>query len=334
MLLHGRLTDIDIKNTFTSSIDKNVFENCTNLKSIKLPQYLIMIGESAFSGCVNLSKIEFPQSLELIMRGAFYGCSSLESLVFPRHIFAIGAYAFVGCDNISEIHFLGTKPPSVSIDSFSNYHYKNSILFVPKGYKEEFALTDGWIYFKDIKEENIENTCLLTIHSHDGARCLFVCPSADYEGWNSTGHGYYDGDVIELEKGENVFLAVDLWLQNKMVYVEKILINGENKTNSLLGPYKCLLQFTIKKDSEIDIYMTPNKPTSDINIKKADLKIYTYENQINIENINPGSSINIYDIQGNLYRHVIPNSDICNIVLPKNRIYIIQIEKESFKIKL
>lgn len=56
----------------------SAFRNCPDLKSVSLPDTLLVIDDCAFEGCVVLGKIKIPASVESIGVDAFAGCSALR----------------------------------------------------------------------------------------------------------------------------------------------------------------------------------------------------------------------------------------------------------------
>ena len=116
-------------NYFTglTSIPREAFEDCTNLKSFIIPQNveyiysqsfkgcnsiidLIIpgsvryIGSNAFSGCNGLTKITIRNGVKSIDYSAFAGCGSLFSVSLPESIDSIGLYPFYDCPLLSEIN--------------------------------------------------------------------------------------------------------------------------------------------------------------------------------------------------------------------------------------
>ena len=67
------------------------------------------LGDWAFSQCSNLKSIDLPEGLTGIGGYTFYECSSLENLVLPGEITRIGRKAFGNCTGLLEI----TVPYSV-----------------------------------------------------------------------------------------------------------------------------------------------------------------------------------------------------------------------------
>lgn len=60
-----------------SDVGEGVFNGCTNLKSVKMPE-LKVINASVFKNCTNLEYVEFSKDHYKISTGAFYGCASLS----------------------------------------------------------------------------------------------------------------------------------------------------------------------------------------------------------------------------------------------------------------
>ncbi|MBQ7236597.1 MAG: leucine-rich repeat protein [Clostridia bacterium] len=61
-------------------IGNHVFNSCSKLTSIKIPESVISIGESAFANCHSLTSIILPDSVTSIDSYAFLNCSSLEKI--------------------------------------------------------------------------------------------------------------------------------------------------------------------------------------------------------------------------------------------------------------
>ena len=123
------LESIDLSNASLTEIPKKAFENCTSLRSVKLPPTVTKIAEDAFSGCRNLEEITGLSDCSITEIGtdAFYGCSKLKSLDFssatftalpekafsglrgltaltvPKTLTTVGAQAFSSCEKIEEV---------------------------------------------------------------------------------------------------------------------------------------------------------------------------------------------------------------------------------------
>ena len=80
-----------------------MFENCSTLTSISIPDSVTSIGNTAFRGCSSLTNISIPDSVTTIGGGAFKGCSSLTSISIPNSVTSIGDSAFENCSSLTSI---------------------------------------------------------------------------------------------------------------------------------------------------------------------------------------------------------------------------------------
>ena len=116
-----------------------MFDSCTTLKNITIPDSMSMIGSYAFSSCngvnVYISNLEqwckisfadvianplrnagklylngklietliIPDTITSINAYAFYGCSSFTSVIIPQNITSVGAAAFCTCSGLISI---------------------------------------------------------------------------------------------------------------------------------------------------------------------------------------------------------------------------------------
>jgi hypothetical protein len=115
-------------------IGDNLFEDCTQLKEIKLSDTLTDIGAYTFKNCEALESFEIPESLNRLGEGAFAGCKNItkfsgnkqfitngDFVVFnntlicvlpitttkiykiPKYITRLGMSCFHGCDNMKVV---------------------------------------------------------------------------------------------------------------------------------------------------------------------------------------------------------------------------------------
>ena len=81
----------------TTALAYNTFANCTSLKSITLPSTLTDLGRYAFSDCTALESIVIPEGVTDIPDLSFAECYSLSSVTLPSTLRTIGGQAFAGC---------------------------------------------------------------------------------------------------------------------------------------------------------------------------------------------------------------------------------------------
>ena len=63
-----------------------VFNNCTSLKSIVIPDSVTCIGRNAFEYCSSLTSVVIGNSVTLIDYDAFSGCNLLSNIVYRGSI--------------------------------------------------------------------------------------------------------------------------------------------------------------------------------------------------------------------------------------------------------
>ena len=137
------LEHLDISRVNLSVLPTEAFLECTNIKSVILPNTLTAIGTQAFWGS-SLVSISIPASVEEIRGSAFFGCSSLKTVTFekgsklktvagfshctslttieiPASVETIGQYAFNDCTSLHTVTFeKGSKLKTIGSDVFLN----------------------------------------------------------------------------------------------------------------------------------------------------------------------------------------------------------------------
>ena len=92
----------------TLALANYVFEGCTTLESVSIPNSVTRIGEFAFRGCTTLTSITIPSSVTTIGNSAFSGCTGLTNVVIPSSISTINSNVFFSKESpiIDPIHLL------------------------------------------------------------------------------------------------------------------------------------------------------------------------------------------------------------------------------------
>ena len=118
--LSGNITmeSIVIPNT-VNTLANNVFQNCSNLKTVTMSNNIGGIGPYAFYNCVSLESITLPNSCTVISNNAFQGCAALESINIPLTVTTLGSAAFYGCTSLQSITIPGSVT-SVGSEVFRN----------------------------------------------------------------------------------------------------------------------------------------------------------------------------------------------------------------------
>ncbi len=118
-------------------IEDCAFLNCEKLERITIPATVITISDGAFNYCSNLKEVEFTKDSKLknigVSGSVFGGCSALKSIQIPAGVTSMGISAFSG--SVDELIFLG---------DFNNFNY----LFEMDNFRPRkityYACNDTW----------------------------------------------------------------------------------------------------------------------------------------------------------------------------------------------
>ena len=84
-------------------LEEWAFEQCQDLKRIRLSQSIRKIPYYCFWRCISLESIVIPKLVSIIEAGAFNWCKSLRSVYLPKSICEIGEGAFTSCESLEKI---------------------------------------------------------------------------------------------------------------------------------------------------------------------------------------------------------------------------------------
>ena len=91
-------------NRKTRVICDAAFANAVRLKSINIPDCVIVIGRAAFRNCLSLCSIVIPNNVKEICDEAFENCKNLTSVKVPNGLKTIGHASFRECYNLTTIN--------------------------------------------------------------------------------------------------------------------------------------------------------------------------------------------------------------------------------------
>ncbi len=134
----------------------NVFEECSKLESVTLPENITVIPKCLFNGCISLKVFSMPQNVTEIGSMAFCGCKSLTSMNLPETLTSIGDFAFAwmplteltipasvsmidigifeGCDNLANVYCKIVDPSKCDVKAMElTPSQANSYIFTEAG---------------------------------------------------------------------------------------------------------------------------------------------------------------------------------------------------------
>ena len=127
------LTHVTIPDT-VQQVDPAVFQNCTELVSVKLPAGLAEIDQYMFANCTSLQYVDMPDSITKINIYAFHNCTSLTSLALPKNLSSLSVGCFDKCINLQHV----VVPPSVisfpkdDVGVYNPFKYSPVTVYVEK----------------------------------------------------------------------------------------------------------------------------------------------------------------------------------------------------------
>lgn len=86
-------------------LEEAAFKGCTNLESIlfEANSELEFLGRQVFIDCTQLKSITIPAGVTEILSSLFSGCSALETVIFEGNISSMGELAFNGCSALKTL---------------------------------------------------------------------------------------------------------------------------------------------------------------------------------------------------------------------------------------
>lgn len=111
----------EIECHLSNGLGNGAFAKCNELKSVILPDNIIVIPNALFAQCVSLSDIMLPQSLTRI-GGSAFAHTGIKSILIPPEIKEVGEYSFAG---VSEVY--GCE----GLETIGNYAFSGNISIFP-----------------------------------------------------------------------------------------------------------------------------------------------------------------------------------------------------------
>lgn len=100
-------------------IGDDVFESCSSLREVKLPNTIEKLDRKAFkrSGII---KMWMPDSLRVIAEACFKDCERLNRVHFSNNLDVIGRQAFDNCNHLESVELMNTKVSRLGTRAFAN----------------------------------------------------------------------------------------------------------------------------------------------------------------------------------------------------------------------
>ena len=182
------VVDLSTGEYHSSGGEKGVFEFCSKLETVRLPESLRKIGDYAFYYCQALVHVDIPSGVNEIGKDAFVRCTSLETVTIPEGVVdlpdfifyhchslrsvklpsslkTIGEHAFQSCTSLAKITFTTLfNVPSVGSEAFKDC---NSQLFIHFDHEEANVER-----FADVIRSRYNN---ITVTPRRGKNVCLIC---------------------------------------------------------------------------------------------------------------------------------------------------------------
>jgi len=98
------LLRVDLKGcTKLTQLGNRVFNDCSSLTSVSLPDGLTQLGDSVFYECCSLTSVSLPDGLTQLGDYVFWKCSSLTSVALPDGLTQLGDCVFEVCSSLTSV---------------------------------------------------------------------------------------------------------------------------------------------------------------------------------------------------------------------------------------
>jgi len=246
------LEKINFVNFNYKYLPENIFDNCTSLKTITIPNSIKNIGSNAFKDCKALESIYFGKNVNIISKNAFTGCYKLKGVNYDGTIedwcnidfydgfsnpmlYASEFYMKNSYDNYILMEELIIPDTVTTIKSSQFYGFNYPKIVIGKNVKEiqydAFSATFNNLYYNG----SLEDWCAIKIVSNPlkNVENFYIKDSNDYKlikdliipnTISSIGEHQFDGLKMEnLTFGDNIKSIKELSFDNtnlKNVYYD------------------------------------------------------------------------------------------------------------------
>ena len=134
----------------------------TSLADLKHFTGLVIINKEDFNNCSNVTEITLPENVETIGVRAFTAQPQVTKITLPSHVTSIGSRAFFNSIALRELYLPVADPSEISVNDAA-FNFGNSennplsdcVLYVPFGSKKLYEEADVWCKFNNIREYRV-----------------------------------------------------------------------------------------------------------------------------------------------------------------------------------
>lgn len=286
------LTTAEIGELVTS-IDDNLFWECSAITSITIPDNVETIGSRAFARCTSLSEIDFGVGVSSIGVFAFTACDGLVELVIPDNVTFVDEWAFSSCANLTTVRL------SSNMEAISNYLFYFSSKLANVNIPEGITSIDGTSFY------NCTEITSITLPS-----TITEMGANNFQGCEKIVEVYAKNSIPSVNTGANFESAV---YASATLYVPI----------GSLELYKAATDWCDFENIVESDFSGVESVTSD------DIKLVVTSSQLEIKGAEVDAEVVVYSMNGTIVYKGVDKV----ITLPKNGVYIVKIAADKlFKV--
>lgn len=259
---------------------QNVFNGCTNLTTVVLPDNATVIDNNMFYGNAKLSNVNIPASLTMIGSSAFYN-TAINNITLPDSLKTINSSAFSDCSKLSAINI----PDAVTIIDSSAFYNCTSLATVTVGENAKYTLGQYAFRSSGVTDESVKNILAHTgtTYSHIFDKCnslVNIEPSALWTNMfsNCTNLKTVQSSLTTKTLGDNTFYN-DASLTSALLY-------GVYTTIGINIFYNCTSLKTVYLSSSITT-------ATNSSLTSTSSSYYIFQGCTNLEDIQLGQDWNM-----------------------------------------
>ena len=269
----ARVSSVSLPDAITT-ISPNAFYKCPNLRQVRWPARLEVVGEAAFFMCEALESAVLPKGVREIQRSAFWrcpitslvlgdslrtigqlafsDCKLVTSLVLPATLTSLDGSAFMGCSGLRLIECRREEPLKMKDGNyFANAMKYFGTLRVPSMTRNAYRHHKDWSAFANIEEDN---RGVETVDVHIRCNDLGMVTASGRQVQGSEGK---TADLwLEAVRGNDLeltFTPVIGWAYGgSETEVSRLVLNGDSITPHAVRDNRYVIS-GIDTDTDIDV---------------------------------------------------------------------------------
>lgn len=129
-----------------------LFEDCSYLESVRLPEGLESIPSYMFRNCKSLQNVNIPSTVTHINQKVFYSCYGLKSVTLPQSLKTIDGEVFYNCMNLESVTMLSQTPPVSEEKNQFDYCDALKTIYVPLGAAQAYDV-EPWNQYQIVEQD-------------------------------------------------------------------------------------------------------------------------------------------------------------------------------------